>query len=113
MDMAKFVAQRISWMFLVLFVISVITFVLMHAVPGGPFTQDKRLPPAILEQLNAKYHLDAPLYVQYLEFVRDIAIPIVMAGEQSNYLDHAYLINIGLPFGDSATLRWMNFGPSY
>jgi oligopeptide transport system permease protein len=77
--MAKFIVQRTAWMFLVLVVISLITFTLMHAVPGGPFTQDKRLPPAILEQLNAKYHLDAPLYVQYIEFVRDIAIPAVGA----------------------------------
>jgi ABC-type dipeptide/oligopeptide/nickel transport system permease component len=113
MDMAKFIVQRISWMVLVLFVISLITFTLMHAVPGGPFTQDKRLPPAILEQLNAKYNLDAPLYLQYVDFVRDIALPVIMVGEQSNYLDHEYLINIALPFGDNATLRWMNFGPSY
>jgi ABC-type dipeptide/oligopeptide/nickel transport system permease component len=111
--MAKFIVQRISWMFLVLFVISLITFALMHAVPGGPFTQDKQLPPAILEQLNAKYNLDAPLYVQYLDFARDIAVPAVMIGEQSNYLDHEYLINIALPFGENTTLRWMNFGPSY
>jgi ABC-type dipeptide/oligopeptide/nickel transport system permease component len=111
--MAKFVVQRVAWMLLVLFVISLITFALMHAVPGGPFTQDKRLPPAILDQLNAKYHLDAPLSIQYLDFVRDIAVPALMSGEQSNFLDHEYLINIGLPFGDDTTLRWMNFGPSY
>jgi ABC-type dipeptide/oligopeptide/nickel transport system permease component len=37
----------------------------------------------------------------------------VTTGEQSNYLDHEYLINISLPLGDRATLRWMNFGPTY
>jgi ABC-type dipeptide/oligopeptide/nickel transport system permease component len=111
--MAKFVVQRVSWMLLVLFVISLITFALMHAVPGGPFTQDKRLPPAILDQLNAKYNLDAPLSIQYLDFVRDIAVPALMTGEQSNFLDHEYLINVALPFGDNTMVRWMNFGPSY
>ncbi len=111
--MAKFVIRRFLWMFLVLGVISLITFALMHAVPGGPFTQDKRLPPAILEQLNAKYNLDAPLPIQYLDFILDIAIPVVTAGKQSKFLDHEYLINVSLPFGDQATLRWMNFGPSY
>jgi ABC-type dipeptide/oligopeptide/nickel transport system permease component len=100
-------------MFLVLFVVSVITFALMHAVPGGPFTLEKRLPAATLKQLNAKYNLDAPLHIQYLKYVLDIAIPVVTTGEQSKYLDHEYLINISLPFGDNATLRWMNFGPSY
>jgi ABC-type dipeptide/oligopeptide/nickel transport system permease component len=111
--MAKFIVERVGWMFVVLLAISLITFALMHAVPGGPFTQDKRLPPAILEQMNTKYKLDAPLYIQYLDFVRDIALPFVTAGEQSSYLDHEYLINIALPLGDHATLRWMNFGPSY
>src|SRR6185503_14654483 len=105
--------RRIFWMFLVLFVISLITFALMHAVPGGPFTQDKRLPAAVLKQLNAKYNLDAPLPIQYLDFILDIAIPIVTTGKQSKFLDHEYLINISLPLGDDATLRWMNFGPSY
>ena len=111
--MARFIIQRISWMFLVLMAVSLITFTLMHAVPGGPFTQEKRLPAATLEQLNAKYNLDAPLYVQYLDYVGDIAIPVVTTGKQSAYLDHQYLVNISLPFGDKATLRWMNFGPSY
>jgi ABC-type dipeptide/oligopeptide/nickel transport system permease component len=100
-------------MFLVLFIVSLITFALMHAVPGGPFTLEKRLPAATLKQLNAKYHLNAPLPIQYLDFVLDIAMPVVTTGEQSNYLDHEYLINMSLPFGDDATLRWMNFGPSF
>lgn len=100
-------------MFLVLFVISLITFALMHTVPGGPFTLEKRLPAATLKQLNAKYNLNAPLHIQYLDFVIDIAVPVVMTGKQSNYLDHEYLINISLSSGDNATLRWMNFGPSY
>lgn len=111
--MARFVIRRMLWMCLVLFVVSVITFGLMHAVPGGPFTLEKRLPQAAIEQLNAKYHLDAPLHLQYLYYVRDILVPVVTTGEQSAYLDHEYLINIRLPLGDRATLRWMNFGPSY
>lgn len=111
--MAKFIVQRILWMFLVLFAVSMITFALMHAVPGGPFTLEKSLPAATLKQLNAKYNLDAPLHIQYLKYVVDIAIPVVTTGEQSSYLNHEYLINLSLPFGDEATLRWMNFGPSY
>ncbi|MBN1316222.1 MAG: ABC transporter permease [Anaerolineales bacterium] len=111
--MAKFIVRRILWMFLVLFVVSILTFILMHAVPGGPFTLEKQLPAATLKQLEAKYNLDAPLYAQYFDYILDIAIPVVTTGKQSNYLDHEYLINTSLPFGDEATLRWMNFGPSY
>jgi len=100
-------------MLLVLVAISLITFGLMHAVPGGPFVGEKRLPPEIVAALNAKYHLDQPLHIQYLIFIRDIVIPRVTTGEQSKYLDHEYLFNISLPYGDRATLRWMNFGPTY
>ena len=111
--MARFVLRRILWMLLVLVAISLITFGLMHAVPGGPFVGEKRLPPEIVAALNAKYHLDQPLHIQYLIFIRDIVIPRVTTGEQSKYLDHEYLINLSLPWGDRATLRWMNFGPTY
>lgn len=111
--MANFIIKRILWMFLVLFAVSVITFGLMHIIPGGPFTGEKRLPPETLAQLNAKYKLDRPLYVQYLSFIWDIVIPRVTTGEQSKYLDHEYLINIPLSIGDRATFRWMNFGPTY
>jgi len=110
---ARFIVRRILWMLLVLFAVSLITFGLMHAVPGGPFVGEKRLPSEIVAALNAKYHLDQPLHIQYLIFIRDIVIPRVTTGEQSNYLDHEYLINLSLPWGDRATLRWMNFGPTY
>ncbi len=111
--MARFIIRRILWMILVLFAVSIITFGLMRIIPGGPFTGEKRLPAATLAQLNAKYHLDRPLYIQYLSFIEGVVVPKITSGEQSGYLDHEYLINISLPFGDRAKLRWMNFGPSY
>ena len=111
--MARLIFQRFLWMIFVLFVVSVITFLLMHAVPGGPFTLEKRLPPRTLAQLEAKYNLDAPLPEQYVDYIGDILVPVIMTGEQKKQLDHEFLINIELPFGDNATFRWMNFGPSY
>jgi ABC-type dipeptide/oligopeptide/nickel transport system permease component len=87
-------------MFLVLFVVTVITFALMHTVPGGPFSMEKALPESTIKQLNEKYNLDAPIAVQYLEYVQDILIPVVMSGPQQK-------------FGDNSKLRWVNFGPSY
>jgi oligopeptide transport system permease protein len=50
----------------VLFTVSVITFFLMHAVPGGPWDREKRLPQATVDRLNAKYGLDDPVYIQYI-----------------------------------------------
>lgn len=111
--MARFIIRRFLWMFLVLFVVSLITFGLMRIIPGGPFTGEKRLPEATLAQLNAKYHLDRPLYIQYLGFIEGVVIPKITTGQQSGYLDHEYLVNISLPVGDRTTFRWMNFGPSY
>jgi ABC-type dipeptide/oligopeptide/nickel transport system permease component len=63
--------------------------------------------------LNKKYNLDDPLPVQFVRYVTDILIPVLMTGEQQRALDHEYLINVRLPVGDNATLRWMNFGPSF
>ena len=74
---------------------------------------DKPLPAQTLAQLNKKYNLDAPLVAQYVDYVGDILIPVVMTGAQQKSLDHDYLINVQLPFGDNATLRWVNFGPSF
>lgn len=57
-----------------LFVITLLTFVIMHAVPGGPFTSERKLPPAVEEQLNAKYNLDQPLPVQFAMYVKDLVL---------------------------------------
>lgn len=113
--MNRFIINRFLWMAFVLLVVSVITFLLMHAVPGGPFTLEKQLPPSTLAQLEEKYNLDAPLAEQYFDYMGDIIIPRVLTGEQKKSLDHSYLINLPLPafFGDNATLRWLDFGPSY
>jgi ABC-type dipeptide/oligopeptide/nickel transport system permease component len=111
--MAKFIVRRLVWMAGVLFVVSVITFVMMHSVPGGPFSQDKPLSPQTLAQLNEKYNLDAPITEQYADYMLDILIPVVMTGHQQRILDQQYLINIPLGFGDNTTFRWMNFGPSF
>jgi ABC-type dipeptide/oligopeptide/nickel transport system permease component len=111
--MGKFILRRFLWMLLVLFVVSVTTFLLMHAVPGGPFSREKPLPPQTLAQLNEKYNLDAPLPIQYLDYVGDILIPVIMTGTQQRSLDHEFLINVKLPFANNATFRWMNFGPSF
>lgn len=47
----------------------VISFLLMHAAPGGPFTFEKQLPPQVMANLNAKYGLDQPLYVQMWRYI--------------------------------------------
>lgn len=68
--MARYVLGRLASLLFVLFAVSVVAFLLMHAVPGGPFdTSERRLPEATrLAQLR-KYGLDGPLWEQYLRYM--------------------------------------------
>ena len=63
--MISYVTRRLLWIIPVLFAVSVITFALMHAVPGGPWAREKQLPDAVEHRLNAQYGLDQPVYEQY------------------------------------------------
>ena len=71
--MTAYVLQRLALMVVTLFAIITLTFFLMHAVPGGPFVSDKMMAPEIQAAINAKYHLDDPIWVQYLDYLRGIA----------------------------------------
>ena len=70
--MLGYIARRFLWIIPVLFVVSLITFTLMHAVPGGPWARDKALAPSLVETLNQKYGLDQPVYVQYATWVGNL-----------------------------------------
>jgi ABC-type dipeptide/oligopeptide/nickel transport system permease component len=69
--MFGFIVRRVLWAIPVLIVISMITFGLMHSVPGSPFDQtpDKPLPPSIVERLEEYYNLNEPLPKQYLDYM--------------------------------------------
>lgn len=68
--MTRFLIKRILLMVLSLFMIAFLTFSLMHAVPGGPFTSDRQLPARVEAEMRAKYNLDAPLYEQFFNYVK-------------------------------------------
>ncbi|HET9497883.1 MAG TPA: ABC transporter permease [Candidatus Limnocylindria bacterium] len=72
--MLTYIVRRILWIIPVLFFVSVITFVLMHAVPGGPWSREKPLPQATIDRLDEKYGLDEPIVVQYLNWVGPLII---------------------------------------
>jgi oligopeptide transport system permease protein len=46
-----------------------VCYLLLHATPGGPFDAEARVSPVVLANLNAKYHLDKPLWQQYLYYL--------------------------------------------
>lgn len=66
--MFKSIVGRIVSMLLVLWVIITVTFVLMHAIPGGPFTAEKALPEAVMKNIEARYRLNDPLPKQYVDY---------------------------------------------
>lgn len=109
--MARYIARRLLWLFVVVFFVSIITFAFAHAVPGGPFSAEKKLPKPILAQLEKKYNLNAPAWQQYLNYMGDIFIPRLNSGPIGQSLQEDYLVNI--PLGSTYTFQWMNFGPSY
>ena len=69
--MASYLIRRILWIIPVLFVVSVITFTLMHLTPGGPWAREKRLSPDTEARLNLEYGLDLPWHQQYINWVTD------------------------------------------
>lgn len=67
--MLRYLLNRIFNSCIVLLAIITITFLLMHAIPGGPFTGEKNLPPAVLRNIEARYHLNDPLWQQYTDYL--------------------------------------------
>ncbi|MFS0554151.1 ABC transporter permease [Brevibacillus sp. 179-C9.3 HS] len=70
--MAAFIVRRVVGIILTLLTITTFTFLLMHAIPGDPFTSEQRIPEAVLKNLYEYYGLDKPLYVQYLQYMKGI-----------------------------------------
>lgn len=71
--MTRYILKRIIMMDLTLFPIAGLTFILMHAIPGGHFTSDRKLPEAVERALIKKYNLDAPLYKQFFDYMKGLA----------------------------------------
>lgn len=71
--MLKYILTRVITGILVVFLVATFTFFLARAMPGGPFTQDKVLPEAIIRNLNERYHLNDPLMKQYADYMLNVA----------------------------------------
>jgi ABC-type dipeptide/oligopeptide/nickel transport system permease component len=68
--MVAYLIRRIIGLVIVFLIVSILAFLLMHSVPGGPFDEEKSpLPPAGKANILRKYGLDKPLYEQYLRYM--------------------------------------------
>ena len=70
--MLNFVIKRLAIAVPTLLILIVLSYELMYAAPGGPFTREKALPPQVIENLQARYGFDEPLWKQILIYVWNI-----------------------------------------
>ena len=129
--MIAYIGRRLLWIIPVLFTVSLITFFLMHSVPGGPWDREKRLPEATQARLNAKYGLDQPVYIQYITWagkfiqgdlgpsyqytdrtVNDIVADGFWITVQLGIMAFLLAVVVGIPLGIFAALGH-NRGPDY
>lgn len=110
----KYIGKRFIYMIITLFVIVTATFFLMQAAPGGPFSGERKLPPEIEANLNEHYGLDKPLFVQYVSYLKSVAMWDF--GPSFKYKGQSVndLINSGFPvsftLGAEAILLALAFG---
>jgi len=127
----SYLIRRLLWIIPVLFAVSVITFTLMHAVPGGPWDREKRLPASVQARLNAEYGLDQPLPVQYVSWaigfvtgdlgpsyrfqdrrVNDIVMSGLATTVQLGIMAFVLAVLVGIPLGITAALghnKWPDY----
>lgn len=70
--MFVFVLKRLLQAFPVLCLVTLVTFFLIHSAPGGPFDQERKVSPDILKNLNARYHLDEPVWQQFVRYAGNL-----------------------------------------
>lgn len=76
MNMLKYIARRLVLMLVVMFGISIITFCISHLVPGDPLAanlgQSAMSDPEIVAAYEAKWGLDQPLHIQYINYMKNL-----------------------------------------
>ena len=130
--MTKFVLRRLIWTIPVIVLVILMTFVMMRQIKGNPFRKSERAIPAQIQaNLNAKFGLDEPWYVQYVNYVKgvfsgDLGPSMVLRGQTVNDIiaEHfpkslelgglAFLFAVvfGIPLGALAALK-ANSLPDY
>jgi ABC-type dipeptide/oligopeptide/nickel transport system permease component len=123
--MTKFILRRLLWTIPVLLLVILFTFLMMRQIKGNPFRKTERAVPASIQaNLDRKFHLDQPWYVQYGEYVKgvftaDLGPSLVLRNQSVNDIvkshfpvslelgAYAFLfaIVVGIPLGVAAALR--------
>jgi oligopeptide transport system permease protein len=95
--MFSFILRRVAGFIPVLFVIVSLSFFVMRLAPGGPFDQDRALPEQVRANIEARYHLDEPLWTQYFRYLGDVTRGDL--GPSFRYPDRSVneLLGLGFP----------------
>ena len=127
--MLKFIVRRIFWTIPVLLVVIFLTFMMMRQIEGNPFRHTERaVPAAVQANLERKFNLDKPWYMQYAYYVKgvftfDLGPSLVLRGRDVNDIikEHfpksielglyafLFAIVVGVPLGMIAALRHNTF----
>ena len=84
--MTKFIIRRFLGIFPTLLIIISISFFLIRLAPGGPFSTEKAIPKPVLANIEAKFHMDEPLVMQYGRYIFDVLRGDL--GPSFRYADH-------------------------
>lgn len=71
--MTSLLLKRLVHGVIVLWAVATLTFILLRLAPGGPFDSERKLPPEIIANLEAKYHLNEPVLEQYVRYLAGLA----------------------------------------
>jgi oligopeptide transport system permease protein len=95
--MPRFVLRRLLTAIPTLLLIATLAFALLHLTPGGPFDSERSLVPQLQHAIEARYHLDEPVWRQYLRYLGDLARGDL--GPSFQYRDTSVnqIIALGLP----------------
>lgn len=72
--MARYILQRVLTILVVAWVVVTLTFFMMKALPGGPFASEKKIPEAILKNIERRYKLDRPIMEQYFDYLKNVVV---------------------------------------
>jgi oligopeptide transport system permease protein len=110
--MFAFLAKRLLWIIPVVFTVALVTFFLMYRAPGGPWDREKPVPESARKMLNARFHLDDPLWINGGKFSAEwdsgTRNPLSLAGaafdsQFCNYLNGLLHFDLGPSYQSKGT----------
>ncbi len=99
--MLRYIVKRLAYAVLTLFVLISLTFFMMRMLPGDPFLGDKTVSATTLANMNAKYGLDKPVFIQYITYIGncirgDLGMSIVYNRDVTGIISESFLVSADL-----------------